>query len=55
MAPAHKHIAALITLLSVFPSSVLGVALYGQCGGIGWTVSEILLYRRQLPNYTNPF
>ncbi|KAF8600147.1 hypothetical protein BDV93DRAFT_447958 [Ceratobasidium sp. AG-I] len=37
MAPTHLHFAALITFLSVIPSSVLGVAVYGQCGGIGWT------------------
>ena len=41
MVSARGQLAALAALVALVPSSVLGVAIYGQCGGIGYSVSRI--------------
>ncbi|KAF8603053.1 hypothetical protein BDV93DRAFT_607116 [Ceratobasidium sp. AG-I] len=37
MVSTRGQLAALAAFVALVPSSVLGVAIYGQCGGIGWT------------------
>ncbi|CAE6514086.1 unnamed protein product [Rhizoctonia solani] len=41
MVTSPRQLAALAALFAVVPSSVLAVAQYGQCGGIGYTGSTI--------------
>lgn len=41
MVSSRGQLAALAAVVALVPSSVLGVPIYGQCGGIGWTVSRI--------------
>ncbi|KAF8603339.1 hypothetical protein BDV93DRAFT_442428 [Ceratobasidium sp. AG-I] len=41
MVTTRGQLTALAALVALVPSSVLGVAIYGQCGGIGYTGSTV--------------
>ncbi|QRV95263.1 endo-beta-1,4-xylanase [Ceratobasidium sp. AG-Ba] len=41
MVSTHEQLAALAAVVAVIPQAVLGVTVYGQCGGIGYTGSAV--------------